>query len=126
MLPPHRRTPLRSALFAALLPAAFFLPSAAAPAQTPDRSHIDEVLNGLGDAPDGFDRVRFGVLPLGTINVLAREKNNPLKLEPAWNILQAGNERRIDLPRAEFQAGGKREQRYFIQLAGAGLDARAI
>jgi Tol biopolymer transport system component len=47
MLPPHRRTPLRSALFAALLPAAFFLPSAAAPAQTPDRSHIDEVLNGL-------------------------------------------------------------------------------
>jgi YegS/Rv2252/BmrU family lipid kinase len=87
---------------------------------------VNEVLNGLGDAPDGFDRVRFGVLPLGTINVLAREMNIPLKLEPAWNILQAGNERRIDLPRAEFQAGGKREQRYFIQLAGAGLDARAI
>ena len=87
---------------------------------------VNEVLNGLGDAPDGFDRVRFGVLPLGTINVLAREMNIPLKLEPAWSILQAGHEMRIDLPRAEFQAGGKREQRYFIQLAGAGLDARAI
>jgi YegS/Rv2252/BmrU family lipid kinase len=87
---------------------------------------VNEVLNGLGDAPDGFERVRFGVLPLGTINVLARELEIPLKLELAWNVLQAGNERLIDLPRAEFQAGAGREQRYFIQLAGAGLDARAI
>ena len=87
---------------------------------------VNEVLNGLGDVPDGFDRVRFGVLPLGTINVLARELNIPLKMELAWNVLQTGNEMRIDLPRAEFQAGDKRERRYFIQLAGAGLDARAI
>jgi diacylglycerol kinase family enzyme len=33
---------------------------------------VNEVLNGIGDAPDGFNRTRFGVLPLGTVNVFAR------------------------------------------------------
>jgi diacylglycerol kinase (ATP) len=28
---------------------------------------LNEVLNGIGDAPDGFARVRLGVLPLGTV-----------------------------------------------------------
>jgi YegS/Rv2252/BmrU family lipid kinase len=87
---------------------------------------VNEVLNGLGDVPEGFERARFGVLPLGTINVLARELEIPLKLELAWSVLQRGHERRIDLPRAEFQGGQQQERRYFIQLAGAGLDARAI
>ena len=87
---------------------------------------VNEVLNGLGDIPQGFENVRFGLLPLGTINVLARELKIPLKLEAAWDVLQSGQERRIDLPCAAFQLGNKRVQRYFIQLAGAGLDARAI
>jgi diacylglycerol kinase (ATP) len=87
---------------------------------------VNEVLNGLGDAPGGFERARFGVLPLGTVNVFARELRIPFQLERAWHILQRGQETKIDLPRAEFSAGGKRERRYFAQLAGAGLDARAI
>jgi diacylglycerol kinase family enzyme len=32
----------------------------------------------------------------------------------------------VDLPHAEFATNGKRERRYFAQMAGAGLDARAI
>jgi diacylglycerol kinase (ATP) len=87
---------------------------------------VNEVLNGLGDAPDGFGRARLGVLPLGTVNVFARELKVPLRLERAWEILQRGNEKRIDLPRVEFLAGGRIERRYFVQLAGAGFDARAI
>jgi diacylglycerol kinase (ATP) len=87
---------------------------------------VNEVLNGIGDAPDGFDRARLGVLPLGTVNVFARELNIPLRLERAWEILRRGHEIKIDLPRVEFTADGKIERRYFIQLAGAGLDARAI
>jgi len=87
---------------------------------------VNEVLNGLGDAPDGFERARLGVLPLGTVNVFARELKIPLQLERAWNILQRGHETKIDLPRAEFSANGKGERRYFAQLAGAGFDARAI
>jgi diacylglycerol kinase (ATP) len=87
---------------------------------------VNEVLNGIGDTPDGFERTRLGVLPLGTVNVFARELNIPLRLERAWEILRRGNEIKIDLPYVEFTADGKTERRYFVQLAGAGLDARAI
>jgi YegS/Rv2252/BmrU family lipid kinase len=87
---------------------------------------VNEVLNGIGDAPEGFLRARLGVLPLGTVNVFAREMKIPLRLERAWEVLRGGKEVKIDLPRVEFTVAGKKEQRYFIQLAGAGLDARAI
>jgi YegS/Rv2252/BmrU family lipid kinase len=87
---------------------------------------VNEVLNGLGDAPDGFSRARFGVLPLGTVNVFARELGIPLRIERAWGVLQRGREARIDLPRAEFLANGASQRQYFAQLAGAGMDARAI
>ena len=86
---------------------------------------LNEVLNGIGDVPDGFERVRLGVLPLGTINVFARELGIPLEPGAAWDTLQQERERRIDLP---FIETGTPETRryYFAQLAGAGLDARAI
>jgi len=87
---------------------------------------VTETLNGLGDAPDGFARARLGVLPLGTVNVFARELKIPLRLERAWAVLQRGREARIDLPCAEFSASGSRRRQFFAQLAGAGLDARAI
>jgi diacylglycerol kinase (ATP) len=87
---------------------------------------VNEVLNGLGDAPEGFARARLGVLPLGTVNVFARELKIPLRVERAWEVLQNGRETKIDLPRVEFSADGVLQKRYFCQLAGAGLDARAI
>ena len=34
---------------------------------------LNEVLNGFSDVPDGFEQARLGVLPLGTVNVFARE-----------------------------------------------------
>jgi YegS/Rv2252/BmrU family lipid kinase len=87
---------------------------------------VHEVLNGLGDAPEGFARARLGVLPLGTVNVLARELHLPLAPETAWQVLLQGREARLDLPWAEWTSTAGRERRYFAQLAGAGLDARAI
>lgn len=87
---------------------------------------INEVLNGIGDAPGGFETTRLGVLPLGTVNVFARELKIPTDITGAWKIIQRGNETKIDLPRAEFTSDGKSQQLYFAQLAGAGLDARAI
>jgi len=87
---------------------------------------INEVLNGIGDAPEGFTRARLGVLPLGTANVFARELGMPRCFERSWEILQRGRELAIDLPRVEFLENGIRQTRYFCQLAGAGLDARAI
>ncbi|HEX7653993.1 MAG TPA: diacylglycerol kinase family protein, partial [Verrucomicrobiae bacterium] len=87
---------------------------------------VNEVLNGIGDEPGGFERTRLGVLPLGTVNVFARELNIPLKLERAWRALKRANEMKIDLGRADYQEAGKPVQRYFMQLAGCGLDARAV
>ena len=87
---------------------------------------LNEVVNGIGDAPDGFARARLGVLPLGTVNVFARELKIPLRIEGSWDVLRHGREQRIDLPRADFSENGIAQRRYFCQLAGAGLDARAI
>jgi diacylglycerol kinase (ATP) len=86
---------------------------------------VNEVLNGIGDAK-GFAHTRFGVLPLGTVNVFARDLKIPLKLEYAWEVLRRGRERILDLPQVEFSHDGGLKKQFFIQLAGAGLDARAI
>ncbi len=87
---------------------------------------LNEVLNGIGDAPDGFANARLGLLPLGTVNVFARELRIPTRLELAWQVIQQGHETTIDLPSVEYSCGGTRTRRFFAQLAGAGLDARAI
>lgn len=86
---------------------------------------VNEVLNGIGDAPDGFSRARLGVLPLGTVNVFARELGLPLNPEAAWAALRHGKDVRMDLPFVE-NFSGPPERVYFAQLAGAGLDSRAI
>lgn len=87
---------------------------------------VNEVLNGIGDVPEGFERARLAVLPIGTVNVFARELGVPLPWRRAWETLQRGRETLIDLPLMEFDARGQRQSRYFIQMAGAGWDARAI
>ncbi len=87
---------------------------------------VNEVLNGLAAAPGGLERARLAVLPLGTVNVFARELRLPLKLATAWSAILGGRETRIDLPQAEFETSRGPARRFFAQLAGAGLDARAI
>jgi len=87
---------------------------------------LNEVLNGIADEPDGLARTRLGVLPLGTINVFARELRLPTLFEPAWRIIEQGRESLIDLPQAEFAGETQPQRRCFAQLAGAGLDSRAI
>jgi diacylglycerol kinase (ATP) len=87
---------------------------------------LNEVLNGFGDVPDGFERSRLGLLPLGTVNVFARELVIPTDLDAAWAAIRQGRETRIDLPWVDYHAGGKPQRQCFAQLAGAGLDARAI
>lgn len=87
---------------------------------------VNEVLNGIGDVPEGFEQTRLAVLPLGTVNVFARELALPLDVERAWQTIVAGAETRIDLPWAEYVLNGATTRRYFAQLGGAGLDARAV
>lgn len=87
---------------------------------------LNEVINGMGDVPDGFERARLGVLPLGTVNVFAKELGLPMGLKQSFQVLRDGKEMKIDLPQVECLVKGRPERRYFAQLAGAGLDARAI
>lgn len=87
---------------------------------------VNEVANGIADCPEGLERARLGVLPLGTVNVFARELGIPQQFGPAWEVIQRGRTTSIDLPRVEFERGGSAACRRFVQLAGAGLDARAI
>jgi YegS/Rv2252/BmrU family lipid kinase len=87
---------------------------------------LNEVLNGFADVPNGFEQARLGVLPLGTVNVFARELAIPRQIDAAWATICQGRETLIDLPVVDYQHDGKPERRYFAQLAGAGLDARAI
>jgi len=87
---------------------------------------VNEVLNGIGADPAQFSRVRLGVLPLGTVNVFARDLGMPLDWRRAWAVIRRGRVATLDLPQVEFTANGEPQRRYFAQLAGAGLDARAV
>ena len=87
---------------------------------------LSEMVTGLASVPDALEAVRLGVIPLGTSNVFARELGLPRRPEAAWRVIQSGAERRVDLPGLEWGPPGQRQTRHFVQLAGAGLDSRAI
>lgn len=88
---------------------------------------VNEVLNGLADVPGALDRTRLALIPLGTVNVLAKELGIPSDFAAAWQVIQRGRERLIDLPQATFVGlDGRPETRHFALLAGAGLSTRAI
>jgi len=89
---------------------------------------VNEVINGIVAVDPGMERSSLAVIPLGTANVFARELGLPLGLRRALNSLISDHltECRVDLPFAEYQLDGKAQRRWFVQLAGAGLDSRAI
>jgi YegS/Rv2252/BmrU family lipid kinase len=87
---------------------------------------LNEVVNGIGDVPGGFGRTRLGVIPLGTVNVFAREMGIPPEFSKSWEIVVGGWETVIDLPQITCQTPEGECRRYFVQMAGAGLDARAV
>lgn len=75
---------------------------------------INEVVNGVAGSG-----ARMGILPLGTVNVLAKEIGIPEgDLAAAWQVIERGHTLELDLPEANGQ--------YFIQLAGVGLDAEVV
>jgi YegS/Rv2252/BmrU family lipid kinase len=87
---------------------------------------IDDVLNGIGDVPDGFARVRLALLPMGSGNVMAAEYGIRLPFERAWAAIERARERVVDLPQVDFHVEGQPVRRYFGHVGGAGLEARVI
>lgn len=75
---------------------------------------VNEVVNGLAGT-----EATLGLLPIGTMNVFATELGLPVHdLERCWNIVQGEHIRSVDLPKAN--------QKFFVQLAGVGLDAQVV
>ena len=74
---------------------------------------VNEVLCGLAGT-----NVRLGVLPLGTMNVFARELGLHLDWENAWAAILRGRIREVDLGLANGLP--------FAQLAGVGFDADVV
>ncbi len=87
---------------------------------------VNEVVNGIADVPGGICQTRIGVLPLGTINVFARELGISSEPALAWRTVLEGIEQRVDLPVVQLSGRDGVQPRHFLQLAGAGLDARAV
>ncbi len=74
---------------------------------------INEVANGLAHS-----EAALGVLPVGTVNVFALELGISGNLSKAIDVIKTGRERSVDLAKAN--------DRYFVQLAGVGLDAETV
>lgn len=75
---------------------------------------INEVANGIAGT-----EVALGLMPMGTMNVFASELGLPAHdLGRCWEVIQADHYRWVDLPAAN--------QKYFVQLAGVGLDAQVV
>jgi len=66
----------------------------------------------------------LGILPLGTMNNLARSLGVPLDVEDACALLGMGTDRKIDVGCVQVKA--KRHVKYFLETAGLGLSAIAF
>ena len=76
---------------------------------------LNETVNGLA----GFDNPpMLGIVPLGTVNSLARALNLPMKAEKAIELLKNDEYKAIDVGLANNQ--------YFTNLIGVGHAAKAI
>lgn len=85
---------------------------------------LNEVSNGIIDSGVPCN---FGIVPFGTANVFARELKIPLlNFSRAWQIIEAGKTIAVDFPIAEWGLTGSTQTRGFVQIAGVGLDARAV
>ncbi len=80
---------------------------------------INEALQGLVGTP-----ARLAILPRGTANVLARELGLPLGCERAADIILQAKTRRIHVGCAIDEKS--RTRRYFLLMAGIGLDASVV
>jgi YegS/Rv2252/BmrU family lipid kinase len=79
---------------------------------------VNEVVNGIASAGPSCPSA-LGLLPSGTMNVFAMDLGLPSdQMDECWAVIERGISRSIDLWRANDS--------YFVQLAGAGLDASII
>lgn len=83
---------------------------------------VNEVTNGMARARDkaapGVRQPLLGIVPAGTVNVLALELGLPFQVERACGIIAGGKTMSLDQ--------GKVNGRRFMLMMGAGIDALTI
>lgn len=86
---------------------------------------LHEVANGLAGSP-----TPLGLIPLGSMNILARELGMPLDVEGACAWITRARPESVSLGFREASAGTGGEERdkgrYFVIMAGIGYDAFAL
>ena len=83
---------------------------------------VNEVLNGIIDK-DGKSKATLGIICTGTGRDCIRSLNIPVDFSKACKVLANRNCINIDLGRAEYISGGRKDQRYYINTAGLGFPA---
>jgi diacylglycerol kinase (ATP) len=80
---------------------------------------INEVANGMACAGDAVSTTAtLGIVPAGTVNVLALELGLPFQVERACNVIAGGKTVSLDL--------GRVNGRRFVLMTGAGIDALTV
>jgi diacylglycerol kinase (ATP) len=84
---------------------------------------IHEVVNGLAGS-----EATLAVIPGGTANVWAKDALLPRQPSEAVRVIEGGRCQRTDLGLLEWEEKGSRkaESRYFLLMAGVGLDAHVV
>jgi YegS/Rv2252/BmrU family lipid kinase len=84
---------------------------------------IHEIVNGLAGSESAL-----AVIPGGTANVWVKDARLPRRPSEAAQVIEGGRRRRVDLGLIEWeeQGGRKAESRYFLLMAGVGLDAQIV
>ncbi len=77
----------------------------------------DGTINEVASSLVGSD-TPLGILPLGTVNVLARQLGIPFEIPQAIRLIAEGKARRIDV--------GCASNHYFTLMAGFGFDAEIV
>jgi YegS/Rv2252/BmrU family lipid kinase len=83
---------------------------------------VNEIANGMAcvrdNSPPGSPQPLLGIVPAGTVNVLALELGLPFQVERACNVIAGGKTISLDL--------GKVNDRRFCLMMGAGIDALTV
>lgn len=80
---------------------------------------VNQVVNGIMGSG-----VTLGIIPAGTGSDLVKTLNIPVKTEDAVDLLLNGREHLIDIGEIKGKTWG--ESRYFINIAGIGIDAVTV
>ncbi|MBI3977737.1 MAG: diacylglycerol kinase family lipid kinase [Chloroflexi bacterium] len=84
---------------------------------------IHEVVNGLIRGSGWIEPgLSLGVLPIGRGNDFVRSVGLPIDPAAAARVLARPTVRPVDVGLVEYQDGGERRFRYFVNVAGVGFD----